>query len=132
MPALAAADTMIYTYVAVALVSAAIAGTTAWRVQSWRFDSAKLEAIEDAHEREKMRRQAANSGAQAHESDKTKIRTVFQTITEKVEHEIQTERVVYSNVCIAPGGLQQLADAARATGFTSEPVNPMPAASAAK
>ena len=123
---------MIHTYAIVALVSAAIAGTTAWRVQSWRHDSAKLEAIEDSHEREKMRRQAANAGAQAHETDKTKIRTVFQTITEKVEHEIQTERVVYSAVCVAPGGLQQLADAARATGYSPEPGNPLPAASASK
>lgn len=123
---------MINTYVAVALVSAGVAFTTAWRVQSWRFDSAKLEAIEDAHEREKMRRQAANAGAQAHETDKTKIRTVFQTITEKVEHEIQTERVVYANVCVGPGGLQQFADAARATGYSPEPSNPLPAASATK
>lgn len=123
---------MIYTYVAVALVSAAAAFSTAWKVQAWRFDSVKLAAIEDSHEREKMRRQAANAGAQAHETDKTKIRTVFQTITEKVEHEIQTERVVYSTVCVAPGGLQQLADAARATGYSPEPGNPLLAASAAK
>lgn len=123
---------MIYTYVAVALVSAAAAFGTAWKVQAWRYDSAKLEAIEDSHEREKMRRQAANSGAQAHEKEKGEIRTIFQTITEKVEHEIQTERVVYANVCVGPGGLQQLADAARATGHSPEPGNPLPAASAAK
>ena len=48
MPALAAADAMIYTYVAVALVAGAAAFTTAWKVQAWRFDSAKLEAIDRA------------------------------------------------------------------------------------
>lgn len=123
---------MINTYVAVALVSAAAAFGTAWQVQAWRFDSAKLEAIEDSHEREKMRRQAANAGAQGHEADKTAIRTEFLTITERVQHEVEREKLVYRNVCIAPGGLQQLADAARAAGYTPQPGNPVPAASAAE
>lgn len=123
---------MIYTYVAVALVSASVAGIGAWRVQSWRHDSRELARVEQQRETETMRRKAANSAAGGHETDKTAIRTRFEVITEKVEHEIQTERVVYDRTCLAPGGLRQLADAARATGFTSEPVNPMPAASATK
>lgn len=81
---------------------------------------------------ERLRRQNADTAAIGHEVDKTEIRTQFLTITEKVEHEIQTQTVVYSGVCIAPGGLQQLADAARATGYTGEPGDPVPAASAAK
>jgi len=123
---------MMNTYIIVALVSAAAAFGTAWKVQAWRFDSAKLEAIEDSHEREKMRRQAANAGAQGHEADKTQIRTEFLTITERVQHEVEREKLVYRNVCIAPGGLQQLADAARAAGYTPQPGNPVPAASAAE
>lgn len=119
-------------YILTAITAALISGSAVYKIQAWRFDSAKLAAIEDSHEREKMRRQAANAGAQTHETDKTKIRTVFQTITEKVEHEIQTERVAYDRTCLAPGGLQQLADAARATGYSPEPGNPLPAASAAK
>lgn len=123
---------MIYTYAITAIVAALMAGAGAWRIQTWRFDSRELARVEQQRETETMRRKAANSAAGGHEADKTAIRTVFQTITEKVEHEIQTERVVYSAVCVAPGGLQQLADAARATGYAGEPVHPLPAASASR
>jgi len=105
---------MINTYIIVAAVSAAAAFGTAWKVQAWRFDSAKLEAIEDSHEREKMRRQAANAGAQGHEADKTQIRTEFVTITERLESVVKVP--VYSQVCIDDAGQQLLKDAARVAG----------------
>lgn len=123
---------MIYTYVAVALVSAAAAFTTAWQVQTWRFDSERLAAQVNQRATERLRRQNADTAATSHEADKTEIRTEFITITERVQHEVEREKLVYRNVCIAPGGLQQLADAARAAGYTAEPGNPMPAASAAE
>lgn len=88
--------------------------------------------IETQLQREKAARLVANTAATGHEADKVKIQTKFQTITERVDHEIEVEKVVYRNVCISPGGLQQLADAAAETGYTREPANPMPAASAAK
>ena len=81
---------------------------------------------------ERMRRQNTDTAATGHEGDKGRIRTEFVTITERVEHEIEREKLVYRNVCIAPGGLQQLADAARAAGYTAQPGNPLPAASAAE
>lgn len=81
---------------------------------------------------ERMRRQNTDTAATGHEGDKGRIRTEFVTITERVEHEIEREKLVYSNVCIASGGLQQLADAARATGDPAVPGNPVPAASAAR
>lgn len=81
---------------------------------------------------ERMRRQNTDTAATGHEGDKGRIRTEFVTITERVEHEIEREKLVYSSVCIAPGGLQQLADAARATGDPAVPGNPVPAASAAR
>lgn len=123
---------MIYTYVAVALVAAAGAFTTAWKVQTWRFDSERLAVQVNQRATERLRRQNADTAATGHEADKTLIRTEFVTITERVDNEIQTERVVYDRTCIAPGGLQQLADAARAAGYTPQPGNPMPAASAAE
>ena len=131
MPALAAADAMIYTYVAVALVAGAAAFTTAWKVQSWRFDSAKLEAIEDAHEREKMRRQAANAGAQAHETDKTVIQTKFIPITTEVER-VVTQIEYRDRACLADDGVRVLNAAVATTGDTAIPGNPMPAASATR
>lgn len=123
---------MIYTYVAVALVSAAAAFTTAWKVQTWRFDSERLAVQVNQRATERLRRQNADTAATGHEADKTQIRTEFVTITERVQHEVEREKLVYRNVCIAPGGLQQLADAARAAGYTPQPGNPVPAASAAE
>lgn len=109
-----------------------VAGAGTWKLQAWRYDSRELARVEQQRETETMRRKAANSAAGGHEADKTTIRTRFEVITEKVEHEIQTERVVYDRTCLADGGLRQLADAARATGYAGEPVHPLPAASASK
>lgn len=111
---------MIYTHAAVALVAGAVAFGVAWRVQAWRHDSAELARVEQTREVEKMRRQAAGKAATQHEADKTKTRTEFVTITERVRDEIEIEKVVYRNVCISPGGLRELANAARATGYTGE------------
>ena len=69
--------------------------------------------------------------AVAHEADKTKTRTEFVSITERVRDEIEIEKVVYRNVCISAGGLRELANAARATGYTGEPGNGLPADQAA-
>lgn len=122
---------MIYTYAIVAMVSAVMAGTAAWKVQSWRFDSAKLEAIEDAHEREKMRRQAANAGAQAHEVDKTVIQTKFIPITTEVER-VVTQIEYRDRVCLDSDGLRVLNTAIATTGNPAVAGNPLPGASATR
>ena len=122
---------MIYTYVAVALVSAAAAFGTAWKVQAWRFDSAKLEAIEDSHEREKMRRQAANAGAQGHETDKTVIQTRFVPITTEVER-VVTQIEYRDRACLSDDGVRVLNSAIAASGDPAVVGNPLPGASATR
>ena len=122
---------MIYTHAAVALAAAIAASAATWKVQAWRFDSERLAAAENVREVEKMRRQAAGKAATQHEADKTKTRTEFVSITERVRDEIEIEKVVYRNVCISAGGLRELANAARATGYTGEPGNGLPADQAA-
>ena len=122
---------MINTYAAVALVSAATAFGAAWQVQAWRYDSAKLEAIEDSHEREKMRRQAANAGAQAHEVDKTTIQTQFVPITTEVER-VVTQIEYRDRACLSDDGVRVLNAAIATTGDPAVPGHPMPAASAAR
>lgn len=117
---------MIYTHVAVAIVSGAVAFGAAWRVQSWRHDSAELARVELVRETEKMRRQAAGKAATQHEADKTKTRTEFVSITERVRDEIEVEKLVYRNICITDNGLRELANAARATGYTGEPRDAVP------
>lgn len=122
---------MINTYLAVALMSAAAAFGTAWQVQAWRFDSAKLEAIDDAHEREKMRRQAANAGAQAHEVDKITIQTQFVPITTEVER-VVTQIEYRDRACLSDDGVRVLNAAIATTGDTAVPGHPVPAASASR
>jgi hypothetical protein len=118
-----------------ALIAAGIYAAGTWTGIKWESgQNAIAENARMVNQRatERLRRQNADTAATGHEADKTEILTEFITITERVEHEIEREKLVYRNVCIAPGGLQQLADAARAAGYTPEPGNPMPAASAAE
>jgi hypothetical protein len=118
-----------------ALIAAGIYAAGTWTGIKWESgQNAIAENARMVNQRatERLRRQNADTAATGHEADKTTIRTEFVTITERVQHEVEREKLVYRNVCIAPGGLQQLADAARAAGYTPQPGNPMPAASAAE
>ena len=119
----------------IALIGAGIYAAGTWTGIQWESgQNAIKENARMVNQRatERLRRQNADMAATGHEADKTEIRTEFVTITERVDHEIEREKLVYRNVCIAPGGLQQLADAARAAGYTPQPGNPVPAASAAE
>lgn len=118
-----------------ALIGAGIYAAGTWTGIQWESgQNAIAENARMVNQRatERLRRQNADTAATGHEVDKTEIRTEFVTITERVQHEVEREKLVYRNVCIAPGGLQQLADAARAAGYTPQPGNPLPAASAAE
>ena len=77
---------------------------------------------------ERLRRQNANTAAVAYEAARETVRTEFVTLRERVN--VEVEKPVYRNICITADGLQQLADAARATGYTGQPGKPLPAASA--
>lgn len=101
-------------------VAAITAGAAAWQVQNWRFDSILHAQQVNQRATERLRRQNSNTAAAAHETQKEKTRTEFVTITERVRDEIEVEKLVYRNVCISPGGLRELANAARATGYTGE------------
>lgn len=118
-----------------ALIAAGIYAAGTWTGIKWESgQNAIAENARMVNQRatERLRRQNADTAATSHEADKTEIRTEFVTITERVQHEVEREKLVYRNICIAPGGLQQLADAARAAGYTPQPGDPVPAASAAK
>jgi hypothetical protein len=138
VPALAAAEpteAQAMNWMLIALIVAGIYAAGTWTGIKWESgQNAIAENARMVNQRatERLRRQNADTAATGHEADKTEIRTEFVTITERVQHEIETERVVYDRTCIAPGGLQQLADAARAAGYTPQPGNPLPAASAAE
>lgn len=116
---------MIYTHVAAFLAGSIIAGTTAWRVQTWRHDAAQLEALEQAREVEKMRRQAAGKAATAHEKEKVVIRERMAPVIEEVER-VVTQVVYRDRMCMDSDGVRVLNEAARVTGTAGESGNAMP------
>lgn len=119
---------MIYTHLAAFLIGAAVAGTGAWRVQSWRADSAELARVELARETRIARDKTIDTAAQSHEQDKTEIRTEFLTITEQVERIIREPFYVAADApaCLDADGLRQLATAIRPGAPASEPASAVP------
>lgn len=121
---------MIYTHVAVAIVSGAVAFGAAWRVQSWRHDSAELARVEQSREVERMRRQAAGKAATQHEKEKVVIREKFVPIIQEVDR-VVTQVVYRDTVCLPPDGLSVLRAAIdRANGNPGEPRDTVPASTA--
>jgi len=122
----------VYVYVAIALAAAIASGTAVWNVQNWRFDSQRLAAAEQVREVEKFRRQAANKGATAHESDKVRIETEYRDVIKEVDR-VVTQVVYRDTVCLPPDGLRVIESAiARAYGDPGEPGNTVPKAAAPK
>lgn len=109
---------------------AGVVGGIKWHAGQDAIKQVAAEVNQRATER--MRRQNANTAAVVHETQKEKTRTEFVTITERVRDEIEVEKLVYRNVCISPGGLRELANAARATGYTGELGSTVPPDSPAK
>lgn len=97
-----------YTYLAVALVAAAISAVGTWNVQTWRFDSKEKQRIQ-AEAKEAFRRaEITDRAAVAHEKDKERIHTKYVQVVKEVPHEV--EKLVYRNVCIAPDGVRNIND----------------------
>ena len=122
---------MIYTYVAVALISGACAATAAWQVQGWRHDSIEHARQVNQRATERLQRQNSNTAAVAHESDKVRIETEYRDVIREVQRVV--EKPVYRNVCLDPDGLSVIGDAlARAYNDPGEPGNAVPKAAAPK
>lgn len=104
---------MIWTHAAAALAGAAIAFGGAWKVQDWRYGAKEAARLSAAVQAEKARDKASYEAATTFEKGRTRVETVFNTITETVE--VIVDRPVYRNVCLDPDGVQALRDAAAET-----------------
>lgn len=116
---------MIYTLVAAALLGAAVAATSTWKVQQWRYDAKDKERIEAQQELDRNNRRVAQTASEGFENDRSKTDIKYRT--REVEVEKIIERVVYRNICFDIDGLRQLNEAVRATGDTSKLENTLPA-----
>ena len=111
---------MLYTYIATALISAALAFGSAWKVQAWRFGAMEAERLEAQAELVRINAKAADAAGSAHESDKAKIVVKWRTITKEVDRVIKTD--LYSRECWNPDGLRVLA-----TAISNSPTVAIPA-----
>lgn len=110
---------MIWTYVATALVAAALSFGGAWKVQNWRHDAMEKERIENEAELQRIKARRVDVAAVAHEVFKEKERVVYEVITQTVDKIV--ERPVYRNVCLDDDGLRALNSAVTGTQPSSEP-----------
>ena len=111
---------MIYSHVAAALLGAAVAATSAWQVQSWRFDAKEKQRLESEAEIRRMNEKRTSLAAEGLEKDKREIEVRYRTITKTVtEIEIRyrtitktvtkfIDRPVYKNTCLDQDGIDAI------------------------
>lgn len=95
-----------------------------WQLQSWRYGALEAKRLSAQVEAEKKRDKSSYDASVNFEKGKTRVETVFQTITETVEKIV--DRPIYRNVCLDPDGVQAIRDAAAETA-TGKPSNTLPA-----
>ena len=97
---------MIYSHVAAALLGAAVAATSAWQVQAWRFDSKEKQRMEAEAEIRRMNEKRITIAAEGLEKDKREIEIRYRTITKTVTKFI--DRPVYKNICLDQDGIDAI------------------------
>ena len=94
---------MIYSHVAAALLGAAVAATSAWQVQSLRFEAKEKQRLESEAEIRRMNEKRTSLVAEGLEKDKREIEIRYRTITKTVTKFI--DRPVYKNTCLDQDGI---------------------------
>ena len=121
----------LYVYVIIILIAFTAGGSSAWKVQEWRYDAKEKEALELAQENAKFNRQAASKSATTFEVKRANNEEHVQIIVTEVEKIV--ERPVYINMCIDDDGLRIInAEVNRTSRNTSQPSQPLPKASEPK
>lgn len=118
--------TMLYAIV----IAAVLAFGSAWQIQDWRQGAKEAERLEQQQKDAKRQIDIADKAAGGYEVDRVRTKTEFLTITEKVDHVIQSP--VYRDVCFDADGLRALADATATTNNPSIPGGPVPATAPAQ
>ena len=94
----------LYTYVATALVAAALGGAGAWKVQGWRFAAQDAQRLEAQAEATRINEKAASAASTSFETKKASNETRYRTITVEVEKIV--DRPVYLQQCLDDDGLR--------------------------
>ncbi len=115
---------MIYTHAAAALLGAALAGTGAWQVQAWRFESRELERLHAQAAATHAAERTATTAAAAHEQDKAHDKPRIKIIRQTIEKIV--ERPGYAAVCLDDDGLRALSAAIKPGDAATKPGNAVP------
>lgn len=107
---------MLYTHAAALIAGLAIGFSGGYKLQEWRYGAIEAKRLSALAEAEKKRDKASYDAATTFEKGRTRVETVYQTITETVETIV--DRPVYRNVCLDPDGLRALQ---RSIGETATP-----------
>ena len=94
---------MIYSHVAAALLGAALAATSTWQIQSWRFEAKEKTRLENEREIRRNNEKRTTIAAEGLEKDKREIEIRYRTITKTVTKFI--DRPVYKNTCLDQDGI---------------------------
>lgn len=97
---------MIYTHIAAALLGAAIAATSAWQIQTLRFDSREKIRLEKQAEIRRNNEKQTTIAATGLEKDKRAVEVRYRTITKTVTEFV--DRPVYRNVCLDQDGIDAI------------------------
>ena len=97
---------MIYSHVAAALIGAALAATSAWQVQSCRFDAKEKQRLESEAEIRRNNEKRTTIAAEGLEKDKREIEIRYRTITKTVTKFI--DRPVHKNICLDQAGIDAI------------------------
>ena len=97
---------LLYTHLAAALLGAAVAATSAWQIQGWRFDSKEKQRLEAEAEIRRMNEKRTTIAAEGLEKDKREIGIRYRTITKTVTKFI--DRPVYKNICLDQDGIDAI------------------------
>ena len=97
---------LLYTHLAAALIGAALAATSAWQVQSLRFEAKEKQRLESEAEIRRMNEKRTSLAAEGLEKDKREIEIRYRTITKTVTKFI--DRPVYKNICLDQDGIDAI------------------------
>lgn len=115
----------LYTHAAVLIAGLSIGFSSAWTTQNWRYGAIEAKRLSALVEAEKKRDKYSYDASVKFEKEKTRVETVFQTITETVE--VIVDRPVYRDTtCYTDDGLRALRRAIGETA-TSQPSSTLPA-----
>lgn len=113
-----------FSYLIAFLLGAALSGASAWQVQTWRFNTANLKAVEKSAEDFRKSEKQSYAASTSFEQKREKVRTEFITIFKETNRVASQDS--YSATCFDDSGLRNLNSAIAATGDPSEPSIPLP------